>query len=137
ELMRQASHQGFTHVEVVPYDIVHPLTPRRLIRGVQSLAFVLEHAPMVRELCGTLYIWLVKPGMHQRPRVNLAARPELRGAVSVVVPAHNEEMNIQPLVQQLLSAYGDYIREIIVVDDNSTDRTAAVTLEAAAAEPRV
>ena len=28
QLMKQASHQGFTHVEVVPYDILHPLTPR-------------------------------------------------------------------------------------------------------------
>ena len=34
QLMKQASHQGFTHIEVIPYDIVHPLTPRRLIRFV-------------------------------------------------------------------------------------------------------
>ena len=33
ELMKRASHQGFTHVEIVPYDIVHPLTPRSLIRA--------------------------------------------------------------------------------------------------------
>ncbi len=45
QLMKRASHQGFTHVEIVPYDIVHPLTPRSLIRAVQSTAFILEHAP--------------------------------------------------------------------------------------------
>ena len=31
-LMKAASHQGFTDIEVVPYDIVHARTPRRLIR---------------------------------------------------------------------------------------------------------
>ena len=65
--MKQASHQGFTHIEVIPYDIIHPLTPRSLLRAVQSLAFILDHAPLVRDLCGTLYIWLVKPGVPDRP----------------------------------------------------------------------
>jgi dolichol-phosphate mannosyltransferase len=126
DLMRQASHQGFTHVEVVPYDILHPLTPPAMIKSLQSIAFILEHAPGLRELCGTLYIWLAKPGTRCRPQVTLATRPELRDAVSVVIPAHNEEMNVGPLIDRLLSLYSNYIHEILVVDDNSTDRTAAV-----------
>jgi SAM-dependent methyltransferase len=137
ELMRQASHQGFTHVEIVPYDIIHPLTPRRWIRPLQSLAFVIEHAPAVRELCGTLYIWLAKPGRRPDRRVHLGTRPELRDAVSVVIPAHNEEMNVPRLLESLLTTYDAYIHEIIVVDDNSTDRTAAAVLEAAALDRRV
>ena len=28
ELVTRASHQGFAHVEIVPYDILHSLTPR-------------------------------------------------------------------------------------------------------------
>lgn len=28
QLMKVASHRGFTHVEIVPYDIIHPLIPR-------------------------------------------------------------------------------------------------------------
>ena len=52
QLMKQASHQGFTHAELVPYDIIHPMTPRRLVRTVQSVAFIAEHAPVVRDLCG-------------------------------------------------------------------------------------
>src|SRR5918993_2715251 len=95
ELMKRASHQGFTHAEIVPYDIVHPLTPRSLIHAVQSIAFILEQAPVIRDLCGTLYIWLVKPGVAQRPRVNLATQPQLFGTTSVVIPCHNEEMNIR------------------------------------------
>jgi dolichol-phosphate mannosyltransferase len=137
QLMKQASHQGFTHIEVVPYDIVHPLTPRGLVRAVQSVAFVLDHAPLVRDLCGTLYIWLVKPGVLQRPRVDLATNPALFGSTSIVIPCHNEEMNVGGLVDSLIGAYGGYIHEIIFVDDNSTDRTADVVLDLAKAEPRV
>lgn len=138
QLMKQASHQGFTHIEVIPYDIVHPLTPRRLIRFVQSAAFILEHAPLVRDLCGTLYIWLVKPGDARRRRsVNLAVHSELFGSTSFVIPCHNEEMNIPRLVDALVETYDEYIHEIIIVNDNSRDRTAEVTREVMRREPRV
>ena len=137
QLMKQASHQGFTHAEIVPYDIVHPLTPRRLIRAVQSLAFILEHAPVVRDLCGTLYIWLVKPGQARRPRVDLAVHPQLFDSTSVVIPCHNEEMNVRPLIDALVSTYDRYLHEIIVVDDNSTDGTAEAVRAAMNADARV
>ena len=109
QLMKRASHQGFTHVEIVPYDIVHPLTPRSLIHAVQSIAFILEHAPVLRDLCGTLYIWLVKPGVAERPHVNLATHPQLFGTTSVVIPCHNEEMNVGRLIDALVEAYDAYI----------------------------
>jgi SAM-dependent methyltransferase len=139
KLMRIASHQGFTHVEVVPYDIVHPLTPRFLLRAVQSLAFVLEHAPLVREFCGTHYVWARKPGDPQarRPPVNLAQHQALFGTTSVVVPCHNEEMNVARLVDTLVGLYGPYLHEIVIVNDNSKDQTAQVALEVARREPRV
>lgn len=137
ELMKKASHQGFTHIEVIPYDILHPRAPRSMIRGLQSLAFVLDHAPLVKNLCGTLYIWLVKPGHAVRPRVDLATHRQLFDSTSVVVPCHNEEMNVRPLVRALLDTYDRYIHEIIIVDDNSTDHTADVTEALAREEPRV
>ena len=137
QLMKEASHQGFTHVEIVPYDIVHPLTPRSLLRAVQSMAFILEHAPVVRDLCGTLYIWLVKPGPARSRHVNLAVHPQLFGSTSVVIPCHNEEMNVRRLVDALLRTYDQYIHEIILVDDNSTDGTAEVARQAMREEPRV
>ncbi len=137
QLMKQASHQGYTHTEVVPYDIVHPLTPRSLISAVQSTAFILEHAPVIREFCGTLYIWLVKPGNSRRRSVNLATHPELFGSTSFVIPCHNEEMNVPRLVAGLIETYDEYIHEIVIVNDNSSDRTAEVTREIAKSEPRV
>lgn len=139
QLMKVASHQGFTHAEIVPYDIIHPRTPRFLVRSVQSLAFVLEHAPIVRELCGTLYIWLMKPKDEKtrRPQVNLANHEHLFRSTSFVVPCHNEEMNVPVLVEKIIEMYGDYVHEIIIVNDNSRDRTSDVTKEIAAREPRV
>jgi dolichol-phosphate mannosyltransferase len=139
QLMKAASHQGFTNLEIIPYDILHPRTPRALIPFLQSTAFVMEHTPLLKEMCGTLYIWAKKPGDEKarRPVVSLATRPELRDSVSVVVPCYNEEMNVQPLVDALIQMYDEYIHEIILVNDNSTDRTGEVARNLARKEPRV
>jgi cellulose synthase/poly-beta-1,6-N-acetylglucosamine synthase-like glycosyltransferase/peptidoglycan/xylan/chitin deacetylase (PgdA/CDA1 family) len=50
--------------------------------------------------------------------------PETYEPVSVIVPAHNEEAGIEAALQSLLRT--SYPMEIIVVDDGSTDGTAAV-----------
>jgi glycosyltransferase involved in cell wall biosynthesis len=72
-----------------------------------------------------------------RPLIDLTEHAELFGSTSVVIPCHNEEMNIPALVRQLIETYGRYIHEIIIVNDNSKDRTAAVTRDIAIREPRV
>jgi dolichol-phosphate mannosyltransferase len=139
KLMQVASHQGFTHVDVIPYDIIHPRTPRSLISFIQSKAYVFEQVPLMRELCGTLYIWSKKPGDEnaRRPKVKLTEHRELFGTVSFVVPAFNEEMNVPRLVDAIVQFYDEYIHEIIIVNDNSRDGTAEVALEVAKREPRV
>lgn len=139
KLLRLASQQGFTRVEITPYDIVHSLTPRWLIPSMQSLAFILEHAPGIREFCGTLYISALRPEPDDADEeyVNLATHPELFDSISVVVPCHNEETNIRPLSRALLGYYGPYIHEIIFVNDNSTDSTSGIAHELAEADPRV
>ena len=58
-------------------------------------------------------------------------------ALSVVIPCHNEEMNIGPLVMGLRDLYGEYIHEIIPVDDNSTDGTASVIRKLAEEDTRI
>jgi dolichol-phosphate mannosyltransferase len=138
-LMKAASHQGFTDIEVIPYDIVHARTPKRLIPAIQETAFVLEHLPGVREACGTLYIWASKRGNtgRRRPAVNLAEHTSLHGSTSVVVPCRNEEMNIPRLVSALREAYDPYIAEIIIVNDQGEDASAAVTRRLAAEDPRL
>ncbi|MGI8731436.1 MAG: glycosyltransferase [Solirubrobacteraceae bacterium] len=138
-LMQAVSRQGFTDVEIIPFDIVHPRTPAKMVPAVQQTAFVLEHLPGLKEVCGTLYIWAKKPGDEtlRRPDVNLAEHRELHGSTSVVVPCHNEEMNVARLVDGLTRSYGDYISEIVLVNDNSTDATSEVAHAVSRREPRV
>lgn len=124
QLMHVASHQGFTHVETIPYDIVHGRTPRFLIDWIRGIAFILEQTPLLREFCGTLYIWARKPGQARRPSISLAKHAALFDSTSIVVPCHNEEMNVGPLVAVLTQFYDPYIHEILLVNDNSKDRTA-------------
>ncbi len=63
-------------------------------------------------------------------RTALLARQErddpVSHAVTIVVPAYNEEHGIRPVVEQLRAAMGSfpYEFEILVVDDGSKDRTA-------------
>ena len=98
--MKQASHQGFTHTEIVPYDIIHPRRRARLLRAVQSAGL---HPRALRRSsaisAGRCYIWLVKPGVtRQRRRRQPGQRTQLFGRnVSIVVPCHNEEMNVRRL----------------------------------------
>ena len=60
-----------------------------------------------------------------------------KGRLSVVVPSRNEELNIPPLIENLLACYGEYIKEIIIIDDNSRDKTAEVTEKLAQKDSRI
>ncbi|HEV2643032.1 MAG TPA: glycosyltransferase family 2 protein [Candidatus Elarobacter sp.] len=57
-------------------------------------------------------------------------------SLSVVVPARNEERNVERCVRSLLAQTLTDV-EVIVVDDRSTDRTAAILAELAGEQPRL
>ena len=139
KLVQEASRSGYVELEVIPYDILHPRAPASLIPAIQSTAYLLERVPAVRDLCGTLYVWARKPGVRRSRlvNVNLATHEALHGSTSIVIPCHNEASTVGRFVTALLDAYGDYIHEIVVVDDSSTDGTAEVVLGLAEHEPRV
>ena len=60
----------------------------------------------------------------------------ISNSVSVLIPARNEEQNIRASLQAVLANHGcDF--EIIVLDDHSTDRTAAIVTELAQGDDRV
>jgi glycosyltransferase involved in cell wall biosynthesis len=62
--------------------------------------------------------------------------PNREASLSVLVPAYNEEKTIRHVLERVL-ALGAILKEIVVVDDGSKDRTAETVRELAAREPRV
>ncbi len=132
------SEVGFIRVFAVYTDFVYaPLTPR-LIWLLRNLSIIAENARGLRRFAGTILVHAQKPPrLRSRPSRPLSDHPGLTGAVSIVIPCHNEEMNIGPLIDRLLELYGDYIHEIVPVDDNSRDGTAPILARYAAADNRV
>jgi hypothetical protein len=70
---------------------------------------------------------------------NGGASEWIPGSLSVVLPAHNEEANIEIVVDRALSVLPNYVDtfEIIVVDDGSRDGTTAIIDRLAASDRRV
>jgi hypothetical protein len=71
-------------------------------------------------------------GLYAPPPAPGGARP----AISVLIPARDEEGSIRGAVAAALASTGVEI-EVIVLDDHSADRTAAIVREIAARDPRV
>ncbi len=137
-LLRALKQAGFVEPHIQPYDIVPDWMSPEAILATKSKLLVLEHIPFLGVFCNTRLVWAVKPGPHvAKPLPNLAEHTQFFGAVSVVVPCHNEEMNIPELVASLTGMYGPYIHEILLVNDNSRDRTADVIREISQTDSRV
>jgi dolichol-phosphate mannosyltransferase len=129
---------GFIRVCAVYNDFVFAPLSRRLIWLLRNLSILLENAPGVRTMAGAIFLYAQKPPQRQEvAKKSLFTHESLRGAVSFVIPCRNEEMNIGPLVNGILDLYGDCVHEIIIVNDGSTDGTAAVMAEVAARDQRI
>jgi hypothetical protein len=70
-------------------------------------------------------------------RVPPANPPECREPVSVLVPARDEAHRIAPTIRSLLDQRGVPDLEVVVLDDGSTDGTAAEVRRVAAGDPRL
>ena len=132
----EAIRRGFNGVEFTLSEVIPPL------KGAfgHAIGLILERAPVTGRFSSIVSLRGAKPGsvMEQGEfPVSLATHPQLFGAVSVVVPCHNEEANIERLVGTLVGMYGAYLHEIVIVDDNSTDRTAEVAATLARDEPHI
>jgi dolichol-phosphate mannosyltransferase len=131
-----AAHCGFESIEVTPSEVI----PSLHSSTGQAIGLILERAPVLRRFSTVISLRGTKPSDVSRedaPQVSLATHRQLFGAVSAVVPCQNEEANIKRLVATLLGMYGDYLHEIVIVDDNSTDRTAEIAAAVASDRPRV
>lgn len=127
QLYELFSQLGFIKVFAVFNDFVYaPLSPKG-VWLLRNLSILLENLPFIRTLAGSILIHAQKPPKNlPLPEVSLCYHNELKGKVSIVIPCHNEEMNVEPLVTSLIKIYGEYIYEIILVDDNSQDKTREV-----------
>jgi ubiquinone/menaquinone biosynthesis C-methylase UbiE len=123
QLVHAFSHQGFTHITALPYDLLSVQLGAGALRFLQAKMLVIERAPVVRNFCRSFFISARVHGPAVREMPNLAEHRSLHNTVSVVVPCRNEAPNLPRLVDRLLTCYGDYIQEILLVNDNSTDAT--------------
>ena len=137
-LSKVLSEVGFIRVYTAYNDFVFAPLTRPLIWLLRNLSILLENAPIVRTMAGSILLHAQKtPPKKELRRVSLFTHESLRGAVSVVIPCHNEEMNVVPLVERILDLYGEYICEVIPVDDSSTDRTREVISALAKKDARI
>jgi dolichol-phosphate mannosyltransferase len=138
ELYELLSEVGFTRVFAVFNDFVYAPLTRHMVWALRNLSIILENMPAVRILAGSILVHAQKPPRPAEiPKVSLAVHEGLRHAVSVVVPCHNERMNVGPLVTRLRSLFDEYIHEIVLVDDNSQDDTREVIRTLSAEDPRI
>lgn len=139
QLLTIISEIGYTGIKILPYDFLYPPIPKMLLWPMQNLSLILENAPYIRNFAGSLYIWAQNPPPEnwKRPIINLVKHDSLKGKLSVIVPCRNEEMNIPILIEHLLGYYDEYIYEIIIVDDNSEDKTAKITEDLSKTDSRV
>lgn len=68
-----------------------------------------------------------------------ASAPKIRGKLSLVLPAHNEQDNIEIVIARAIEVLPRFVDEfeIVVVNDGSKDRTPAIIDEIAANDARV
>jgi dolichol-phosphate mannosyltransferase len=138
QLYELMSEVGFIRVFAVFTDFVYAPLTRRLAWLLRNLSIVLENTPGARTLAGAILVHAQKPPRRvERASSRMCEHSQLHGALSVVVPCHNEEMNVRPLVSRLRELYDRYLHEIVLVDDNSTDGTREVIRALAAEDPRV
>jgi hypothetical protein len=138
KLYELMSELGFIRSFAVYNDFVFAPLNRRLIWLLRNASILLENAPAVRTLAGSILVHAQKPPrIVPKPAVSLAEHVSLHGTVSVVIPCHNEEANLEPLINRLRAHFDAYLHEIIPVDDNSRDGTADVMRRLAKDDPRI
>jgi dolichol-phosphate mannosyltransferase len=127
DLYEMVSEVGFVSIFAVFNDFVYAPLTRQMVWLLRNLSIVLENTPGVRTLAGSILLHAEKPPRRsEKSPSGLPIDKRFHDAVSVVIPCHNEAMNVRELVSRLRELYDDSLHEIILVDDNSTDGTKEV-----------
>ncbi len=133
------SQIGYTHINALPYDFLYAPIPKSLQWPAQHLSLIMENCPLIRNFAGSLCIWArnAEEENYQKKIFDLSEHQQFFNKVSFVIPCHNEEMNIIPLIEGLKDFYEKYIYEIIIVDDNSKDHTAEIAASLSLQDHRI
>jgi len=132
------SEIGFIRVFAAYNDFVFAPLTRRLVWLLRNLSILLENAPGIRCFAGSILFHAQKPPRRVEARaVSLCRHDRFNGALSVVIPCRNEEANVRPLVEGLRRHYDDYLKEILLVNDGSEDRTQEEIDALSSEDPRV
>ena len=59
-LKEKLSDAGFSSIEIIPFDFLHPRIPEKLISSLLPLANICERVPGLKEIAGSLYITAIK-----------------------------------------------------------------------------
>ena len=59
-LQRRMARAGFRQIRIQPFDFLHPQIPRVWVGAGERLSSLLENAPLLREMAGSLYIRAAK-----------------------------------------------------------------------------
>ena len=95
---------------------------------------ILLHLCVLGGLLLVIGNYLLNLGVFRFPSVTAVANPPPR--VSVLIPARNEELRLRPCISTLSDS--DFpILEILILDDHSTDETAALVQQRAKGDPRI
>jgi dolichol-phosphate mannosyltransferase len=138
DLYELLSEIGFIRIFAVFNDFVYaPLTPKG-VWFFRNFSIILENMPGLRTLAGSILLHGQRPPPPTTyPRVSFPLANDFLRMVSVVVPCHNEDMNVASLVRRVIELFDDYVFEIILVNDNSTDKTGDVIDQLARKDPRI
>jgi dolichol-phosphate mannosyltransferase len=130
EILARIDRSGLVR-DLVTYHEFIPAAWHHRFHWLQHTGeLLLQNSRKLRRMSSSMYVTVRRKreeGEAPGASIDLAEHPRFYGKVSVVTPAFNEEMNIPNLVESLSRHYGQYIHEIIVVNDNSSDSTGTVT----------
>jgi len=59
-IARKIKEAGFFSVNVVPFDFLHPKTPKITVSAIERLSIFIEKIPVIKEISGSLFIRATK-----------------------------------------------------------------------------
>ena len=98
---------------------------------ILSIAYVVLGFMMVRWLV-VLFNFVTRPLLPVNKSVN--SIPE---QISLLIPARNEEHNLKILLATLIENNTSIFKEVLILDDHSTDNTAALVSEFSKQDPKI